>query len=120
MARTKTRNLIYHQGDTFNDIQITYLDSSSVAIDLTGFTVSMKVKTSDLVTTAVYIDSAGQGGIVVTSPLTGVIDFAATPLQMSALVPGTSYVYDIQISDGTTVETLLKGDFKVDAEVTDV
>ena len=119
MARTKKRNLVYHQGDTFNDIQLTYLDADNVVIDLTGFTVAMKVKTEDLVTTVVSIDSSGIGGIAVSAPLSGIIDFEATPLQMTDLVPGTAYVYDIQITDGTLVETLLKGNFRVDAEVTD-
>ena len=120
MARTKTRNLIYHEGDTFNDLKLTYLDEDLVVINLSTFTVAMKIKTEDLVTTAVSIDSSGIGGIVVSAPTTGVIEFDATPLLMASLVPGTAYVYDIQITDGTIVETLLKGDFKVDAEVTDV
>ncbi len=37
---------------------------------------------------------------------------------MSALVPGTTYYYDLQISDGTVVETLLAGKFLIDAQVT--
>jgi hypothetical protein len=119
MARTKKRNLIYHQGDTFNDIQLTYLDSDNVVINLTGFVVAMKIKTADLVTTVVTIDSDQLNGITVSAPLSGVIDFDATPAQMTALVPGTAYVYDIQITDGTIIETLLKGNFRVDAEVTD-
>lgn len=42
-------------------------------------------------------------------------------MKSGTLAPNTKYVYDLQVALGTSdIKTLIKGDFIVDAEITDV
>lgn len=116
--RVKKRTLFYYQGDTFNHVRIEYLDEFQQPVDLTGFTARMDIK--EAVGGAAVVALSIGNGLLIDAPATGIIQTNASPALMAPLVPGTTYYYDIQITDGgTVVETVLAGQFLVDSQITE-
>jgi len=122
MGRVKVVTLTYHFGDTFDDYAVLWVDGNDLAIDLTGYTATFRVKTAPGGSQVLELTSPS-GGLSITA-LTGRIDFNATPTKMTSgtLVEGTVYSYDLQVATAASadVKTLIKGEFWVDPEVTDV
>lgn len=124
MAEVAEYAIVYHYGDTFDDpTSVQWKDSAGVAKDLTGYTADMKVKTAAGVE-VLHLNTGTGGGLTIPTPANGTVVVNATPAVMTAgdLVEGTTYLYDFQVksADGTIVKTLIKGDFRVDAQITDV
>ena len=124
MAEVADYPLVWHFGDTFSGLSWQWKDSAGATKNITGYTASLKVKTS-AGTQVLYLDSSSQGGLSIPTGTDGKVVLNATPAQMASngtLVEGTSYEYDIQVksSDGTIVQTFTKGKFRVDKQVTDV
>lgn len=122
MTRVKAVNLYYHYSDTFDDYQVIWKDGSGTPLNLTGYTATLRIKNTAGGTTALELNSSGGNGLVIT-PAAGLIDFQASSSKMKSgtLAPNTKYVYDLQVALGTSdIKTLIKGDFIVDAEITDV
>lgn len=103
------------QGATYS-LALTYKDSNGTAINLTGYTAAMQIRTSyDSSTTVVSLTSSS--GIVITAA-TGLLTITITSIQTAALTPGT-YVYDLEITSGSgVVSRLIQGSVMVSAEVT--
>jgi hypothetical protein len=111
-----TYNITCNQGATFSRT-ITWTDSAKNAIDITGYTARMQVRTAanaastvlELTTSNNRISLGGAAGTV-----TLTVDAATTANLTPAL-----YVYDLElVSGGGVVTRLIEGNFNVKAEVT--
>lgn len=112
------------QGATFSRT-ITYRNSAGVAVDLTGYSARMKVKSADLATTILDLVNTGATGsqinAITLGGAAGTVTLALTPAQTAALAATTDFdlVYDLEIvSAGGVVTRLLEGRVKVAREVT--
>lgn len=103
------------QGATYS-LALTYKDSNGTAINLTGYTAAMQIRTS-YESSSTVISLTSSSGIVITAA-TGLLTINITSTQTAALTPGT-YVYDLEITSGAGVVTrLIQGSVMVSAEVT--
>ena len=107
--------ILIDQGATYS-LALTYKDANGTAINLTGYTAAMQIRTSyESASTVVSLTSSS--GIVITAA-TGLLTINITSTQTAALTPGT-YVYDLEITSGANVVTrLIQGSVMVSAEVT--
>ena len=106
-------NIVIDQGTTFSlDINLTNDDAS--AKDLTNYTVASQMRKS-------YEASAATSFTCVKVDNTGEVTISLTASQTAALKPGR-YVYDVEITGTSPVETLrvLEGLVTVTPEVTKV
>jgi hypothetical protein len=116
MAFPGTYNFNYYRGDTFEFI-IRPKDASGAAFPLAGYTAQMKVA-----------DKRGAG--TVTAPA---VQYTATAVVNTVdnivtctisdsvgrnLTTDKTWVYDVQITDGSTIFTLLNGNITVTDDVT--
>ena len=106
-----TYNFIVEQGATFNRI-LTVKENNS-AMNLTGYSVASKMRSTHDSSTVVgtftcSISNASSGGITM----------SMTSSTSSAIEEGI-YVYDLEITSGTSIVTrLLQGEVTVNPEVT--
>lgn len=107
-------DFVIEQGTTFSK-QITWKDSSGVAINLTGYTITGKIKRkpSDITALASFTCTLANQG---SSP--GVFTIALTATQTAALPTSkdvsrdkesVACVYDIKAQNGSTVYRLIEG-----------
>lgn len=108
-------NFICEQGATFSRV-ITYQGSDGVAVNLTGYTARMQVRTDHESATTLLSLTTENGGITL-GGVAGTVTLLATATQTAALDAGER-VYDIELVNGSVVTRLLQGCFVVDAEVT--
>jgi hypothetical protein len=103
------------QGATYS-LALTYKDANGAAINLTGYTAAMQIRTSyEAASTVLSLTSSS--GIVITAA-TGLLTINITSNQTAALNPST-YVYDLEITSSAGVVTrLIQGSVMVSAEVT--
>jgi hypothetical protein len=111
-----TYNITCNQGATFSRT-ITWTDSAKNAINITGYSARMQVRSAATSSTVVLeLTTANSrislGGVAGTVTLT--VDAATTANLTPAL-----YVYDLElVSGGGVVTRLIEGNFNVKAEVT--
>ena len=112
MALPATYNKEIYQGSD-DTLALTW-KQDGVAVDLTGYTARMQVRLSAKTSTVAEFSTA-LGTIALTSGggVTVTISSAA-----SALIPAGSYIYDIDLTTGTTTRTILRGALTVAAQVT--
>ena len=103
------------QGTTFTRV-LTWRDSNDALINLTGYTARMQVRTDYFAATAALTLTTENSKIVLGGAL-GTITLSVTATDMAALSEG-SYVYDLEMINGSTVTRLVQGTFAVNAEVT--
>lgn len=102
-------NIVAKQGATYN-LNFT-VETDGVPWNLTGYTFAMQVRRSTASTTTLLnltsatMNSSGQ--VSVTVPATTMSD-----------VPAGRWVYDIELTTGTTVTRILEGRFIVTPQVT--
>lgn len=109
-----TLNLDVPQGATFERVLTWKLDATPV--DLTGYTAAMQVRpTAPSAVVLLDLDSAGNG--ITLGGAAGTIQILIDATTTGALAPGT-FVYDLELTDGTNVTRLVQGKFTVTAEVT--
>jgi hypothetical protein len=107
-------DFIMDQGSTFN-LEVLYRDTNDAIIDLTGYTAAMQIRKS--YDTPVILNlTTENGGITITGNL-GKIDIQASATQTGAILNG-EYVYDLEITLGTTVQRVIQGTVNVTPEVT--
>ena len=106
--------LICKQGETFTRT-ITW-KTDDVPVDLTGYTAAMQVRSSYSSTTAVVSLTTSNGGLTL-GGAAGTIEVFISAVATSA-IPAGNYVYDLELTTGTTVTRLLEGQFYVSPEVT--
>ena len=101
------------QGDSFHR-QITWSDSSGL-VNLTGYTARMQIRSS--YTSATALISLTQASGLTLGGTAGTIDINLTSGQTTGLAVGT-YVYDLEMTIGSEVTTILEGTFVVTAQAT--
>ena len=103
-----------YRGDTAAD-EVTVLDSSGVAVDITGFSFILTVNTIEDPpdnTTELY-NIAG----VLTSPASGQVEFLPTVGNVDQ--KSANYWYDIQMIDAATrIKTIVKGMYTYIQDIT--
>lgn len=99
-------------------LEVQYLDDNDVAVNLTGYTAAMQVRSNYSLDPAVLTLTTSNGGIVITAN-TGTIMITATAAQTYDIAPGI-YVYDLELTLGTYKERLIQGMLTVTDEVTNV
>lgn len=108
MSIPATYNIRHYQGDTF---QLIFTMNN----DLTAQTPLCQLRTdpgSAVVTVAMTVTSTYSAG---TNKTTFTCSLTAT--QTAALLAGTVYYWDFQLTNGAVVNTYLRGNFVVQAEV---
>lgn len=98
-----------------------YKDPDGVAINMTGYTAALQIRSYPQDTTAVLTLTTANGGITINS-LLGKINIHATATQTGAIDEGY-YVYDLEVTDvlnGGTKTRLAQGQAAINAEVTRV
>ena len=121
MAAKHSFNYVF--GDSFDVPGIVWQTDAGVAKDLTGYTTDMKIRSR--VNGAELLHLSIGNGLSIPTPTNGTIVIAASPTIMKAgslVNEDVIHDFDLQIrsSDGSILVTLIKGDFAVDKEVTDV
>jgi len=106
-----TYNFIVEQGATFNRI-LTVKENNS-AMNLTGYSVASKMRSTHDSSTVV-----GTFTCTISNASGGEITMSMTSSTSSAIEEGI-YVYDLEITSGTSIVTrLLQGEVTVNPEVT--
>lgn len=103
------------RGDTF-ELELTFTDDNGDAIDLSSYSWKMDVKETD--TSAADIISDDDFSYLDTQVLNGILKIKASATTMAA-VPGGTYVYDLQSTEGQTVKTWVYGIFKVNEDISE-
>ena len=116
-------SFVYVFGDSFDIPGIVYQTSAGVAKDITGYTADMKIRSKADGAELLHLFIGN--GLSIPTPTDGTTVIAATPTVMKAgslVNEDVIHDYDLQIrsSDGSILVTLIKGDFVVEKEATDV
>jgi len=109
-------NIICDQGSTFTR-QLTWKDSAGSAVNLTGYTARMDVRTSIDAAGAAVLSLTTTNGRIVLGGTAGTINLSAEATATQAVQSG-NYVYDLELVSGSTVTRLVQGSFVVRGEVT--
>lgn len=103
------------QGDTFS-LPIVWRDENKDLVDLTGYTARMQVReTVDAEDFLLELTTENDG--ITLGGIDGTIDLTVSAEDMAAIEAG-SYKYDLEMVVGESVVKLLRGKFKIIAEVT--
>jgi hypothetical protein len=109
-------NFICNQGATFRR-ELTWTDSSNVAINITSYTARMHVRANVNANTTLVVLTTENGRISL-GGTNGKVNLLIDAETTANIIPGL-YVYDLEmISSGNEVTRLIEGNFKVTAEVT--
>ena len=97
---------------------VVYTDSTGTAINLTGYTASLKLRSTPTATASLSL-SIGSG-ITVATPSNGTLAIHATASQMGALATGTYYWDLIVTSSGSVATQLCKGRLYLESSISHV
>lgn len=114
MPLAGTYNIITDQGSTFTRT-LTYKDNAGNPINLTGYSAKMQVRTATDATSVLLELSTANGRITLGGVL-GTISLNAPASAMN--FAGGVYVYDLELTSGSTVTRVVMGSFTNRAEVT--
>lgn len=119
MATVSEVNICRVRGDT-DSFTVTVQDANGAAIDITGFSFLFTVDPSDEPVNSannLFQLSSPAGGIVLTTPASGLITLTLSGAQADQ-TPGV-YFYDLQMTDtGGAIKTILKGQYEVVQDIT--
>lgn len=107
-------DITIEQGATWSRT-VRYETDAGAAIDLTGYTARMQVRT-DYAATSTLASITSASGISITAA-TGTLTLTLTAAQTEAM-PAGRHVYDLELVTGATVVRLLEGRATVTPEVT--
>jgi hypothetical protein len=102
------------QGATFNLVFL-YQDENGDAINLTGMTARMQLRRTYNSPDAL-LSLTNANGRIIFDPFAGKITLSVSATDTTPLTG--SGVYDLELIDGSTVNRILEGSFKVCAEAT--
>jgi len=112
-----TVSLTIDQGGTFSRNITWKAGTPKVAVDLSGYTAALHVRSSASSSSLLLSLTSSNGGITI-SPSQGKFTLNASAAQTKKLAPGR-YAYELKAtSSGGQVTPLMKGAFTVIAEVT--
>lgn len=113
MAFPGTYNFNYYRGDTFSFI-IRPKDSTGTAWNLTGYTAEFTIA-----------DKRGPGAVkpslaptAIINTINNEITCTISPTTGRELDPAIAWVYDVQITDGNSIYTVLTGSITITNDVT--
>ncbi len=108
-------NMVCDQGSTFQRI-IEIKDADGVVFSLTGFTARMQIR-RDIDATSTLMELTNANGRITINGALGAITMTLTPALTVELKSG---IYDLEIVKTATgeVHKVLRGDFRVEKEVT--
>lgn len=112
MAFPGTYNFNYYRGDTFSFI-VRPKDAVGSSFDLSGY--------SAIFTVASSRGAAPASSYVCTAVVNSVDDIVTCTISATTgrnLVPSTNWVYDVQITNGSTIYTLLTGSITSTDDIT--
>lgn len=108
-------DLCFTRGDTLRWTFQILADDGTTPVDVTGFSFRLAVDPSPEPADATAQLFVLTGAIL--TPASGIVAFEMSPAQANQL-PGI-YFYDLEMTDaGTRVRTILKGQFRIDQDVT--
>ena len=109
-------NMVCDQGSTFQRT-IEIKDMAGITYSLTGFTARMQIR-REVDTTAVMLELTTANGRLTVFPASGAIQINLTPALTASLT--RSGVYDLEIVKTSTSEVykVLRGEFRLEKEVT--
>jgi len=102
-------NLVIDQGATFST-DLTLTDENGDALNLNGYTANSQLRKWYTSTNSVSFSTTTNNSI-------GVVTLSLSSNQTAALTAGR-YVYDVEISDGTTISRIVEGIVTVTPNVT--
>lgn len=102
-------NIVIDQGATFST-DLTLTDENGDALNLVGYTANSQLRKW-------YTSSNSVAFSTSSNTDTGVVTLSLTANQTAALTAGR-YVYDVEISDGTTISRIVEGIVTVTPNVT--
>jgi hypothetical protein len=108
-------HIVTDQGATFTR-QLTWKDDTGAAVNLTGYTARMQLRTS-VQNDSVVLELTDANGRIALGGAAGTITLTVTAADMTTLPP-LKYVYDLELVNGTVVTRLVQGTFIVRPEVT--
>jgi hypothetical protein len=111
MAFPGTYNFSYYRGDTNQFVVRPKNSTDGSAFDLTGYTAAFVVATARGSAGTKYVMSA------VVNASTDIVTCTILPASGRDLTPG-SFVYDVQITNGVQIYTLLTGTVSVTDDIT--
>jgi hypothetical protein len=110
-------DMTVYQGATFDRVLTWKVGSPAVAVNLTGYTARMQLRTSHAASTSV-LDLNTSNGRITLGGAAGTITLGIPAVETAAL-PANQYAYDLELVAGNgQVTRLLEGFITVDAEVT--
>lgn len=116
VARAARLNIIIEQGATRDlDLELFEEDETTI-IPLLGFGARMQIRPT-LTSDVVLFELTTENGRIEILGASGIIRLLFSAIQTEAF-DWDSAVYDLELTQGTTVERFLKGTVKVDKEVT--
>jgi hypothetical protein len=110
-----TYNITAEQGATFTRV-LTWRDANDALINLTGYTARMQVR-ADYASTTTVLSLTTENGKITLGGALGTITLLVSASDMAAIT-GASFVYDLELVNGSNVTRLVQGNFTVNAEVT--
>jgi hypothetical protein len=113
MISPGTYDITCWQGATYD--KTFTITEAGVALNLTGYTSAMQVRSAADSTATLVSLTSGSG--ITLGGTAGTIVVAITASQSSA-IPAGSYAYDLELTSGGTVTRLLQGAFNVVGNVT--
>jgi hypothetical protein len=115
-APAGTYNITADQGATFVR-QLTWRDPAGSAIDLTTYTARMQVRPSVDAAGAAVLELTTENGRIALGGTAGTINLTVAATAM-AEIPADTFVYDLEMVNGSIVTRLVQGSFNVRGEVT--
>lgn len=112
---TGTYDIVANQGDTFQFV-VTWKDGNKDPVDLTDRTARMQLRVTPDAEEVIAELTTENGGVTL-GGTDGTIELFISAEDTAAIEP-SSYKYDLEIITGDFVSKLLKGKFKLLAEVT--
>lgn len=110
-----TYNITAEQGATFSRV-LTWRDENDALINLTGYTARMQVR-ADYASPTAALSLTTENGKITLGGALGTVTLLVSAADMAA-VSGASFVYDLEMVNGSNVTRLVQGNFTVNAEVT--
>lgn len=104
------------QGSTFSQQFVWKTGSPANAVDLTGYTAAAQARATYTSSTALFTLTTANGGITL-GGAAGTITLAMSSEATAALTPG-NYVWDLEVTTGSTVRRLISGKLTVSPAVT--
>lgn len=108
-------NFTADQGATF-ERHIEVKNSDGTIFDLTGYSARMQIR-RDLASTEVLLELTNDNGRIVIDPAAGSLDLYISASDSSASLTRDG-VYDLEIFNDPYVYRLIRGEFRVNLEVT--